>query len=134
MGSKGESVVETMNCKGCGKDKPIGEMFVRGGRPIRTCRICRALQMGGSQKRVAKLADTVTKRAKADKGLALDAAKKTLRVAIDPGFGIEGEVDERGYLQLHQRDVEGKIVDTVCLSRAEFLQVSQTFAPWATAA
>lgn len=134
MGSKGESVMETMNCKGCGKDKPVADMFVRGGRPIRTCRICRALQMGGGKNRVAKLADKVAaknKRAPKVPSPTNFGDEPGLRIAIDPGFGVEGELDDKGYLQLAQRDVEGTIVDRIALSRAEFRQIAQTFAVWA---
>jgi hypothetical protein len=124
---------ETMNCKGCGDDKPVSEMFVRGGKPIRTCKVCQSEHMRGGKNRIAKLAAKVAKktakRAVAEKGLPLPPAAP--RIAIDPSFGVEGEIDDKGYLQLAQRDVEGNIVDRIALSRADLRQVIQAFQPWA---
>lgn len=122
----------TMNCKGCGKDKPVAEMFVRGGKPIRTCKVCRSAQMSGNGSKIAKLADMVKKPAVKKPSAPTNFGDEPgLRVAIAPGFGIEAEIDERGYLQLAQRDDKGDIVDTIALSRAEFRQVLQTFQVWA---
>lgn len=127
--------METMNCKGCGEDKPIKEMFVRGGRPIRTCLPCKSIQMSGNGKhhKLKALADKVTGTSKVKPAAPADsiATAKEARVAIAPGFGVEGEVDEHGYLQLFQRDENGDIVDTIALSRAEARTVFQTFAAWA---
>jgi hypothetical protein len=120
-----------MNCKGCGKDKPIAEMFVRGGKPIRTCRICRALQMGGG-KSVARLADKVvakTKRVKSDKA---PRAVAVPSLAIEPSFGLDAAIDD-GYLKIIQVDSDGK-PDTLMLSKADVRGIVQTFGPWAAAA
>lgn len=132
--------METMNCKSCppGKaDHPVSEMFVRGGKPIRTCRVCKSGQMAGNggNNRIAKLADKVSKakvgrpkKAKADK--VVDVPAFPARLAIAAGFGVEAEIDA-GNLKLDQRDVEGNIVDTVVLTRAELRQVIQTYGHWA---
>lgn len=119
--------METMNCKGCGDDKPIAQMFVRGGRPIRTCLPCKSMQMSGNGKhqKLAAMANKVSKPAKAK----VAAAAPAPSLAIEPGYGLDAAIDE-GYLKLIQRDADG-VADTMMISRAELRQVIQTFGGWA---
>lgn len=124
----------TMNCKSCGNDKPEAEMFVRSGKPIRTCKECKAKQFELG----------ITTRAKAVRSVAISEAVQADVPALDPsappaiaypvleilpGWGVNAAIDD-GRLVLKQEDAEGNL-DEIALSRSEARTLFAHFRTWA---
>jgi hypothetical protein len=121
----------TMNCKSCGKDKPEAEMFTRNGRPIRTCRGCKAAQFQtGIITRAKTMKSATISRSVAVEIPALPAPAVVYpALELLPGWGVNAAIDD-GRLLLRQSDGEGN-TDEISLSQSEARSLFTHFRTWA---
>ena len=119
----------TMNCKSCGQDKPEAEMFVRSGKPIRTCKKCKAEQCRIGITTRAKTMRSVEISRSMEVGGSAPPAGAYPVLDLLPGWGVNAAIDD-GRLVLKQADAEGN-TDEISLSQSEARAVFATFKAWA---
>jgi hypothetical protein len=120
----------TMNCKSCGRDKPEAEMFTRKGKPIRTCRECRAEQFKvGIITRAKTMRSVQISRSVTVEIPTLPPAAAFPMLDILPGWGVNAALDD-GRLVLKQSDSEGN-TDEISLSQSEARTLFAHFSTWA---
>jgi hypothetical protein len=121
----------TMKCNTCKLDKDEGEMYVRAGKVIRTCRSCRQAQVDKATSSRARTMQSV-KISRPVKAQASSPPAPTIGhpvLELLPGWGVNASIDEER-LVLKQSDAEGN-VDEIALSRSETRALFAHFATWA---
>src|ERR1700722_15833446 len=86
-----------MNCKSCGRDKPEAVMFRRNGKPIRTCKECKAEQfkLGIATRAKTMQSMEVSRSERVDISGPPPAAPVVYPVLeILPGWGVNAAIDD----------------------------------------
>jgi hypothetical protein len=120
----------TMNCKSCGKDKPVEEMYVRNGKPIRTCLVCRQdhIRAIGAARAKTMQSIKISRAVKVQSAALPSPAIDYPVLELLPGWGVNAAIEE-GRLVLRQ-DGEAR-TDEISLSRSEARTLFAHFSTWA---
>jgi hypothetical protein len=127
----------TMKCNTCKLEKPEAEMYMRGGKVIRTCCSCREAQVKKATASRAKtmqsvkISRPVEVQASAPAALlpAPDPVIASPVLDIPPSWGLNAVIED-GRLLLRQSDDAGN-TDEIGLSRSEASTLFARFRAWA---